>query len=214
MELPEVSNSTFLTSLLYCISHLSLCIAFSEQVPVLHLVGVPSTTQQKLKPMLHHTLGDGRYDAYEIASEQFTITQGSITDKKQAAAEIDRVLIECITRARPAYLMLPTNIAFEKISAADLQTPLTRHPPVNDTDVEKFVLDEIVRLVEEADQDVVVLVDACAIRHDVRHELQELLEKTKFPVYSAPMGKGAVNEQYERYGGVSTMLSFKLKSEC
>lgn len=37
-----------------------LCIAFSEHVPVLHIVGVPSTSQQKNKPMLHHTLGDGR----------------------------------------------------------------------------------------------------------------------------------------------------------
>lgn len=38
----------------------SYLIAFSEMVPVLHLVGVPSTAQQKTKPMLHHTLGDGR----------------------------------------------------------------------------------------------------------------------------------------------------------
>ena len=35
-------------------------VAFSERVPVIHLVGVPSTAQQKSKPMLHHTLGDGR----------------------------------------------------------------------------------------------------------------------------------------------------------
>lgn len=36
-------------------------LAFSEMVPVLHIVGVPSTSQQKNRPMLHHTLGDGRY---------------------------------------------------------------------------------------------------------------------------------------------------------
>jgi len=35
-------------------------LAFSEIVPVLHLVGVPSTMQQKNRPLLHHTLGDGR----------------------------------------------------------------------------------------------------------------------------------------------------------
>ena len=38
----------------------SLHTAFSEMVPVLHIVGVPSTAQQTAKPMLHHTLGDGR----------------------------------------------------------------------------------------------------------------------------------------------------------
>ena len=35
--------------------------AFSEMVPVLHIVGVPNTLDQKKRPLLHHTLGDGRY---------------------------------------------------------------------------------------------------------------------------------------------------------
>lgn len=35
-------------------------LAFSEIVPVLHIAGVPSTVQQKTRPLLHHTLGDGR----------------------------------------------------------------------------------------------------------------------------------------------------------
>ena len=35
--------------------------AVSEDVPVLHIVGVPSTTQQKEKALVDHTLGDGRY---------------------------------------------------------------------------------------------------------------------------------------------------------
>jgi pyruvate decarboxylase len=82
--------------------------------------------------------------------------------------------------------------------------PLTRTHLPNDPNIEKFILDEIVKLVEEADGDVIILVDACAIRHDVRKEVFELAQKTGFPVYSAPMGKTAVSERYERYGGVST----------
>jgi len=35
-------------------------LAYSEMVPVLHIAGVPSTGQQKTRPLLHHTLGDGR----------------------------------------------------------------------------------------------------------------------------------------------------------
>ncbi|KAJ7288386.1 thiamine diphosphate-binding protein [Mycena rebaudengoi] len=168
--------------------------AFSEMVPVLHIVGVPSTTQQKSKPMLHHTLGDGRFDAYLKASENFTISQASLFDPSTAAVEIDRVLTDCITRARPVYLTLPTDLVFHKISSERLKIPLPRVPPPNDPEVEAFVLDEIVKLVEAAEDDVVILVDACAIRHDVRAE--------GFPVYSAPMGKTAVSENYERYGGI------------
>ncbi|KAJ7935574.1 thiamine diphosphate-binding protein [Mycena leptocephala] len=176
--------------------------AFSEMVPILHIVGVPSTIQQKTKPMLHHTLGDGRYDAYIKAAENFTISQAILADTNTAAAEIDRVLTDCITRARPVYLTLPTNLVFKKISSERLKIPLSRLPPPNDPEMEEFVLDEIVKLVENAADDIVILVDACAIRHDVRDEVNELITRTGYPVYSAPMGKTAVSENYERYGGI------------
>ncbi|KAH9947619.1 pyruvate decarboxylase [Amylocystis lapponica] len=176
--------------------------AFSEHVPVLHLVGVPSTSQQKDKPMLHHTLGDGRFDAYFKASEQFTIAQASLTSKTTADVEIDRILTECLVMARPAYLMLPTDLAYVKISSKRLQTPLNLSPPENDPEVEGFVLDEIAKLVSDAGQDAIILVDACSIRHGVKREVEELYKRTGFPVYAAPMGKTAVNEQYERYGGI------------
>ncbi|KAI0670914.1 pyruvate decarboxylase [Trametes maxima] len=176
--------------------------AFSEHVPVLHLVGVPSTHQQKSKPMLHHTLGDGRFDAYYEASKQFTIAQASLKSKETAAAEIDRILTDCVVMARPVYLMLPTDLAYERIPANRLRTPLNLEPPENDAEVENFVLDEIVKLVEEAQNDAIILVDACAVRHGVKKEVEELYKRTGFPVYSAPMGKSVVPESYERYGGI------------
>ncbi|KAI0688327.1 pyruvate decarboxylase [Cytidiella melzeri] len=176
--------------------------AFSEHVPVLHIVGVPSTTQQKNKPMLHHTLGDGRYDAYHQAAKNFAISHASLTDKATAAAEIDRVLTELVVQARPAYLMLPTDLVHEHISSKRLLTPLNTEPPENDAEIESFVLNEILSLVEKAERDVVILLDACAIRHGVREEAKAFAEKTRLPVFAAPMGKSAISEQYERYGGI------------
>ncbi|CAL1712960.1 unnamed protein product [Somion occarium] len=176
--------------------------AFSEHVPVLHIVGVPSTSQQKSKPMLHHTLGDGRFDAYLKAAQQFTISQASLNNKRTAAAEIDRVLTDCVIMARPVYLMLPTDLVHEKIPAKRLQTPLNTQPQENDPEVEAFVLDEIMKLVKQAEEDIIILVDACAVRHGVKEEMRELLQRTHFPVFSAPMGKTAVPETYERYGGM------------
>jgi TPP-dependent 2-oxoacid decarboxylase len=140
------------------------------------------------------------------AAENFTISQAILADKNTAAAEIDRVLTDCITRARPVYLTLPTNLVFEKISSERLKIPLSRLPPPNDPEMEEFVLNEIVKLVEHAADDIVILVDACAIRHDVRDEVNELITRTGYPVYSAPMGKTAVSENYERYGGVRVSL--------
>ncbi|KAL5524687.1 hypothetical protein ACEPAF_9832 [Sanghuangporus sanghuang] len=176
--------------------------AFSEHVPVLHIVGVPSTTQMKTKPMLHHTLGDGRFDAYEKAAAQFTIAQAHPMTKETIAAEIDRVLTTCITTARPVYLTLPTDLVYAKIPSGRLLTPLQAIPPQNNPDEEAFILDEIVKLIREAKGEVVILVDACAVRHHVIEETRELVKRTGFPVYSAPMGKGAMIERDERFGGI------------
>ena len=49
-----------------------------------------------------------------------------------------------------------------------------------------------------------VIVDGCALRYGVTGEVKDFLEKTKFPVFVAPMGKSCVDESYERYGGVRT----------
>jgi pyruvate decarboxylase len=140
------------------------------------------------------------------ASQQFTLAWASLDDPHTAAAEIDRVITACITHARPVYIMLPTDIVFAPISSAPLSTPLPNLPAANDPKVEEFVVQEIVRMVKDAGEDVVILADACAIRHHVENELWELLKETNYPVYSAPMGKTIVPEDYERYGGVSTAL--------
>jgi pyruvate decarboxylase len=122
-------------------------------------------------------------------------------------------LTDIVKQARPVYLTLPTNMVAEKISSASLATPLSRSPPPNDPVVENFVLEEISKLAKAAQGDgekngIVILVDACVIRHGVREEVRELCEKTGFPVYAAPMGKTAISENYERYGGVR--ISFSL----
>ena len=104
--------------------------------------------------------------------------------------------------------MLPSEMVDEKIPAIGLNTPLNLVPPENEPETEAYVLDEIVRLVEEAAQgeekgEVVVLVDVCTVRHHVKQEVEELVKKVKFPVFATPMGKTAVDESNENYGGVS-----------
>ena len=103
--------------------------------------------------------------------------------------------------------MLPTDIVHERTPATRLKTPLNIAPPANEPEIEAFVLDEIVKLVEGVTKakekgEVVVLVDGCAIRYCVKEEVDELVRKTGFPVFAAPMGKTALDESYERYGGV------------
>jgi pyruvate decarboxylase len=76
--------------------------AFSEHIPLLHIAGVPNTTQLKNKPMLHHTLGDGRFDAYTKAAQQFSIADAQLMQVSNACSEIDRVITQVITQVHPA----------------------------------------------------------------------------------------------------------------
>ena len=64
--------------------------------------------------------------------------------------------------------------------------------------------------VTAAGGDVVVLIDACVVRHGVRKEVVDFLHKTGFPVYATPMGKTAVDENDKRYGGVQNFFQSKL----
>ena len=109
-------------------------------------------------------------------------------------------------QGRPVYVTLPTDVAYERISSSRLRTPLNKEPPENDPDIEAAVIESIYKLVKEANGDVALLIDACAIRHRIKEELREFLDKTQFPVYAAPMGKTAINEDDPRYGGVRFRL--------
>ncbi len=106
------------------------------------------------------------------------------------------------------YLELPTDRVYDKIPRGRLGAPLRPIRRKTDLAEEDFVLDGIQQLVEKAGHEVVILVDACTIRHDVGEEVWELIERTKFPVYSAPMGKTAVPEDFERYGGVCYLICY------
>ena len=102
------------------------------------------------------------------------------------------------------YITLPTDLTGTVVSATQLRTPLHLAIPENDAATEAVVSDEIMKQVSAARERVAVIVDGCALRYGITNEMKDLLgKKTKFPVFVAPMGKSAVDESYERYGGVS-----------
>ncbi|KAJ3763941.1 pyruvate decarboxylase [Lentinula raphanica] len=178
--------------------------AYAEMVPVVHVAGFPSLREQEDKPLLHHTMGDGRYNAYAQAAELFTHSHAILNDVHTAAAEIDRVLSDCVLQSRPVYIALPTDVAYAKISSSRLTIPLPRMPLRNDDHAEAAAIEEIVKLIEEAEGDVAVLVDVGAVRYNVVEEVRSFVETAGFAVYASPMGKSVVSEAYERYGGLYT----------
>ncbi|KKY32877.1 putative pyruvate decarboxylase [Diaporthe ampelina] len=175
--------------------------AFAEQVPLVHIVGCPSTTSEQNGLLLHHTLGNGDFNVFKNMSSLVSCYVAKLNQPNQIAHEIDTAIRECWIRSKPVYIMVPSDMMDEKIEGARLKTPIDLSDPPNDPEKEAYVVDVILKYLYAA-RNPIVLVDACAIRHRVVNEVHQLLDKTNLPVFVAPMGKGAINEQHPTYGGV------------
>ncbi|KAF2106377.1 thiamine diphosphate-binding protein [Lophiotrema nucula] len=175
--------------------------AYSEYVPIVHIVGYPSTASQKDGMLLHHTLGNGDFNVFSRMSSQISCAVSLLNHQHEAATLIDNAIRECWLESRPVYISLPTDIVQKKIDGDRLKTPLDLSFPPNDPDKEDYVVDVVLKYLTAA-KNPVILVDACAIRHRALEETHEFIEKTGIPVFVAPMGKGAVDETLPNYGGV------------
>lgn len=175
--------------------------AYAEQVPLIHIVGSPSTTAERNGLLLHHTLGNGDYNVFKNMSAQISCYVAKLNRVNEIADEIDHAIRECWVRSRPVYIMLPSDMTTEKIEGARLREPIDLSEPPNDPEKEDYLVDVILNDLYAA-KNPIVLVDACAIRHRCVAEVNDLLNKTGLPAFVAPMGKSAVNEQYHNYGGV------------
>ena len=175
--------------------------AYSEHVPVVHIVGTPSTISQKDGMLLHHTLGNGDFNVFANMNREITCAMAKLTCPDDAVSLIDYALQQCWIQSRPVYITLPTDIVKKKVEGERLKTPIDLHFPANEQARENYCVDVVMKYLHEA-KNPIILVDACAIRHRVLDEVHDLVEKTQLPVFVTPMGKGAVNEDHKSFGGV------------
>ncbi|KAF7545958.1 hypothetical protein G7046_g9447 [Stylonectria norvegica] len=175
--------------------------SFSEHIPVVHIVGCPSTVSQRDGLLLHHTLGNGDFNVFANMSAPISCEVAKLNNPSEIAEQIDHALQTCWLKSRPIYIMLPTDMVQAKVEGSRLDAPIDLSEPKNDPEEEDFVVDEILKLLAAA-KNPVILVDSCAIRHRVVDEVHELIDKTDLPVFVTPMGKGAINEDHPNYGGV------------
>lgn len=175
--------------------------AYSESVGIVHIVGVPSVSSQAKQLLLHHTLGNGDFTVFHRMSSNISQTTAFIKDINSAPAEIDRCIRDAYVHQKPVYLALPANLVDDTVSSELLRHPIDLSLSENDPEPEQEAIETILDLIRKA-QNPVILVDACAARHDVKQETRDLVDATQFPVFVTPMGKGVVDEQHPRFGGV------------
>jgi len=84
--------------------------AYAEHVPVFHLVGTPNLATQEGRALVHHTLGDGEFDAFHKMAEPIVCASAVMTPQN-AAAETERLIAAALYHRRPVYLAIPSDVA-------------------------------------------------------------------------------------------------------
>lgn len=97
--------------------------SYAENVPVVHIVGMPSTVAQDSRQLLHHSLADGDFDHFLRAAAEVTAAT-VVVREEGASSTIDRALLTAITQSRPIYIGVPRDVSDAPVSARPLERPL------------------------------------------------------------------------------------------
>lgn len=171
--------------------------SYAEFLPVIHVVGSPCLAAQQRGELLHHTLGDGDFHHFARMAREVTVAQAALTPEN-ACYEIDRVLRESLSKRRPGYLLLPSDVA--EAPAIAPKTPLSIDIQHADPAVlEAFTLSAQEKLAES--RSVALLADFLAHRFGLQKALQGWMDDTPLPHATLLMGKGLFDEGQQGFIG-------------
>lgn len=128
--------TTFGVGELSALNGVAGCLA--ERIPVLHIVGAPSTAMQKNQALLHHTLNTpSSFDTFSKMSAPLSCAQALLSQVTPEADTsysdaFDEALRACLTQCRPAYVELPMDVVRSQVSAKGLKNPLVSPDPATD----------------------------------------------------------------------------------
>jgi len=168
--------------------------SYAENVPVINIVGVPTTKNIADKTPIHHNFSEPRPSAYIEAYRQFTETTAFL-NRDNAKMEIDRVLKVFIKERKPVYIAIPIDIAKMEISEKNVDYSWNS---------DEKVLSQVVNIITDKinkSKKPVILGDILVKRFDSNIEYKEFVEKTGIPTTNFLMGATLINSELKNYIG-------------
>ena len=170
--------------------------AYSENVPVLKITGVPKTKFIEANAPLHHNFSNPDYYAFERAFSSVTATTAFLTEEN-AKEEIDRVFETMARTRKPVYLALPVDVCNhlieDKIPEIKIQS---------DKDTLKLAVQKIVNLINNV-KNPLIITDYLMKRYRLQNEVNEFVNKFNIKITSMIMGKGLINEDDPHFIGMN-----------
>lgn len=172
--------------------------SFTENVPVLHISGVPSASVQQNRKLVHHSTARGEFDTFDRMFREVT-EFNAIISEYNAAEEIDRIIESIYKYQLPGYLELPVDIVSKEIEI-DEMNPLNFTMRSNEKTLAKFISDVKEMISNSRGQH--ILADYEVLRAKAEKELEGFINEAKIPVNTLSIGKTAVQESNPYYAGL------------
>jgi pyruvate decarboxylase len=163
--------------------------AYSEHVPIIHIVGTTSRLARKDRIMIHHTLReDWDHDTFQKMSEPVRSASAFLLRDSTFTKDVDEVLEKCVRSRRPVYLYVPMDVPDILVDSKPLEKPLDLEiRNEGSEDQEDAIVEEIIAALKKS-QNPTVLVDVLAQRYGALDDVVALLESTMFPVSEIILG--------------------------
>lgn len=160
--------------------------SYAENVPVINIVGVPTSKLIANKTRVHHNFQDVQPYTYAEIFKNVTETTAFL-NRDNAKIEIDRVLKAFVKERKPVYIAIPIDIAKMEISDKFVDYNWTS---------DSETLNKVVNMIAEKirlSKKPVILGDTLVKRFDARVEFKEFVEKSGIPTTNFLMGTNLID---------------------
>jgi len=171
--------------------------SYAERLPVFHLVGMPNSSAQESRLVMHHTLGNGEYDLFYRMTEPVVCARAILTPQN-VVMETERIIAQALYRRRPAYLAFPADLADQPVlSAARPAYPM----PQSNPESLAAAVDAIVQALGDATT-ACVLPGVLLARTGLSGMMREVIEKSGLPFATMFWDKSVIDEQHPQHMGM------------
>ena len=172
--------------------------SFAENIPVINIVGVPSTKTIANKTCVHHNFQDVQPYTYAEAYKNVVETTAFL-NRDNAKIEIDRVLKVFVKERKPVYIAIPADIAKMEISEKNVE-----YSWESDKETLNKVVDLISNKIKKSKKPV-ILGDTLIKRFDAKEKYREFVEKSGIPATNFLMGTNILD--YDLKNNLGTYFS-------
>ncbi|KFB07661.1 alpha-keto acid decarboxylase family protein [Malacoplasma iowae] len=171
--------------------------SYSEDIPIIHIVGVPPSFLVNSNKVVHHTLGNYKFDEFKKIYENVTCHQVWI-DFINPIDQINSAIQSCIIYKKPIYIMLPTDVMKMEIG------PINRDiyfPTIYDFESVNNVTNDLYNKIKNSKQAVIIAGNKIT-SYRLKKYFNRFVNNAKISVVNTMYGKSSFDESNDFFAGI------------